>query len=78
MHHKPLWFWLVLWLCAVAAYAQEAVTLTAAQLANGQAVELDKLGWKYSPSDDPRFAAPQFDDRAWEETTERIAEIRQC
>jgi serine phosphatase RsbU (regulator of sigma subunit) len=66
MHHQPLWFWLVLWLCSVAAYGQEAVTLTAAQLAHGQAVELDKLGWKYSPNDEPSFADPQFDDRAWE------------
>ncbi|MFN7944135.1 MAG: SpoIIE family protein phosphatase [Blastocatellia bacterium] len=47
------------------AQAQTVFTLTAAQLQNGQAVELDKLGWKYSPDDDPRFAEPQFDDRAW-------------
>jgi hypothetical protein len=65
MQHKPLWFWLVLWLCSAAAYGQEAVTLTAAQLTNGQAVELDKRGWKYSPHDEPRFAESQFDDRAW-------------
>ncbi len=45
--------------------AQAQTVLTADQLQNGQAVELDKLGWKYSPNDDPRFADPQFDDRAW-------------
>ncbi|HEX4951418.1 MAG TPA: SpoIIE family protein phosphatase, partial [Blastocatellia bacterium] len=53
----------ILLLALVAAQAQ--TILTAAQLQNGQAVELDKLGWKYSPDDDPRFADPQFDDRAW-------------
>jgi serine phosphatase RsbU (regulator of sigma subunit) len=53
-------------LTAVAAQAQTVVTLTADQLQNGKTVELDKLGWKYSPSDDPRFAESQFDDRAWE------------
>ena len=46
--------------------AQAQTILTADQLQNGQAVVLDKLGWKYSPGDDPRFADPQFDDRAWE------------
>ncbi len=45
--------------------AQAQTVLTADQLQNGQAVELDKLGWKYAPNDDPRFADPQFDDRAW-------------
>jgi len=66
MHKQPRWFWLVLWLWPLTAHAQDAFTLTAASLQNGQAVELDKLGWKYSPNDDPRFAEPQFDDRAWE------------
>ncbi|HQR31676.1 MAG TPA: SpoIIE family protein phosphatase [Blastocatellia bacterium] len=47
------------------AAAQAQTVLTAHQLQNGQAVELDKLGWKYSPNDDPRFAEPQFDDSAW-------------
>ena len=65
MHRTPLWFWLVLWLLPVTVYGQEAFTLSATSLANGQAVELDKLGWKYAPGDDPRFADPQFDDRAW-------------
>jgi two-component system, NtrC family, sensor kinase len=46
--------------------AQAQTVLTADQLQNGQAVELDKLGWKYAPNDDPRFADPQFDDSAWE------------
>ncbi len=54
----------LLWLSVVAAQAQ--TVLTANQLQNGQSVELDKLGWKYSPNDDPRFADPQFDDSAWE------------
>ncbi len=66
MQIKPLWFWLVLWFLPIAANGQAAFTLTAASLQNGQAVELDKLGWKYSPNDDPQFADPQFDDRAWE------------
>ena len=65
MHSKPLYIILLLWLLATAAPAQDAFLLTAASLQNGQAVELDKLGWKYSPSDDPQFADPQFDDRAW-------------
>ena len=52
-------------LSPLAAQAQAVFTLTAEQLQNGQAVELDKLGWKYSPNDEPRFAEPQFDDRAW-------------
>ena len=54
-------------LLAMAGQAQsnEVFTLTADSLQNGQAVELDKLGWKYQPGDDPRFADPQFDDRAW-------------
>jgi serine phosphatase RsbU (regulator of sigma subunit) len=43
----------------------DVFTLIAASLRNGKAVELDKLGWKYQPGDDPRFADPQFDDRAW-------------
>ncbi len=54
----------ILWLTVIAAQAQ--TVLTADQLQNGQVIELDKLGWKYSPGDDPRFADPQFDDRAWE------------
>ncbi len=48
------------------AQSEEIFTLTADQLQNGQALELDKLGWKYSPGDEPRFADPQFDDRTWE------------
>ena len=66
MHKQPPWFWLILWLWPFAAHAQDVFTLTADRLQNGQAVELDKLQWKYSPDDDPRFAEPQFDDRAWE------------
>src|SRR5215831_5251294 len=49
-------------------------TLTAASLKNGQAVELDKLPWKYHlgdpdidpASDDQTWADPRLDDRAWE------------
>src|SRR5262245_18572355 len=52
-------------LTVLAAQAQTVVTLTADQLQNGIAIELDKLGWKYAPGDEPRFADPQFDDRAW-------------
>ena len=50
------------------AHAQSpaAFTLTAASLQDGRAVELDKLPWKYQPGDDPAWADPQFDDRAWE------------
>src|SRR3989442_582717 len=48
-------------LTVVAAQAQTVVKLTADQLQNGRAVELDKLQWKYAPGDDPQFA-----DHAWE------------
>ncbi|MFN8003799.1 MAG: hypothetical protein U0X75_22610 [Acidobacteriota bacterium] len=51
-YKQPRWFWLVLWLWPLAAHAQDAFTLTAASLQTGQAVELDTLGWKYSPNDD--------------------------
>ena len=60
------WLAAFLLLAAAVAQAQTAFTLTADQLQNGKAVELDKLGWKYTPGDEPRFADPQFDDRAWE------------
>ncbi len=66
MHKQPHWFWLVLWFLPIAVQGQAAFTLTADSLQNGQAVELDKLQWKYQPGDEPRFADPQFDDRAWE------------
>ena len=65
MHRKPFWLLLILWFLPIAAQSQDVVTLTADSLANGQFVELDKLGWKYAPDDDPRFAELQFDDRAW-------------
>jgi serine phosphatase RsbU (regulator of sigma subunit) len=48
------------------AQTNDVFTLTAASLQNGQSVELSKLPWKYQPGDDPQFANPQFDDRAWE------------
>ncbi len=63
---KPLWLSLLFGLFLTTAYGQEAFNLTAESLTNGQAVELDQLGWKYTPGDDPRFAEPQFDDSAWE------------
>ena len=66
MYKQSPWFWLVLWFLPFAAHAQDVFTLTADRLQTGQAVELDKLGWKYSPDDNPRFAEPQFDDSAWE------------
>ncbi len=66
MQIKPLWLLLILWFLPIAAQSQDVFTLTADRLQNGEAVELDKLGWKYAPSDEPRFADPQFDDRGWE------------
>ncbi len=57
---------LLLGLLMAGAMGQEAFTLSAESLTNGKAVELDKQTWKYSPSDDPQFADPQFEDRAWE------------
>jgi serine phosphatase RsbU (regulator of sigma subunit) len=66
MLRRRAWLAAFFWLTVAAAQAQAVFTLTADQLQNGQAVELDKLGWKYSPDDDPRFAAPQFNDSAWE------------
>jgi hypothetical protein len=66
MHNKSLLVILLLWLLVTIAAAQEPFPLTADRLQNGQAVELDKLSWKYSPHDEPQFAEPQFDDRAWE------------
>ena len=61
----PQSLFVLLMLLSLAVQAQSTFNLSADQLQNGQAVELDKLGWKYSPDDDPRFADPQFDDRAW-------------
>jgi hypothetical protein len=60
------WLCLLLFSCAAVAQSQEAFMLTAASLQNGKAVELDKLAWKYQPGDEPTWAEPQFDDRAWE------------
>ena len=56
-------FWLLL---ASSGQAQTTPSLTFDSLQNGKSFELDKLDWKYSPGDDPQFADPQFDDRAWE------------
>ncbi len=66
---KPLWSLLLFGLLLTTAFGQEAFNLSAESLANGQSVELDKLGWKYTPGDAPRFADPQFDDSAWEVLT---------
>ena len=66
MQINPPWLLLILGLWLFAAQAQDTFTLTPDSLQNGKSVELDKLGWKYSSSDDPRFADPQFDDQAWE------------
>src|SRR5262245_20289379 len=61
---------LVLLLSAARAQSPAEFTLTAASFQNGRSVELDKLPWKYHPGatagDDPDWADPQFDDRAWE------------
>ena len=58
-------FWLLL-----ASNGQAQTTLTADQLQDGKSFELDKLGWKYSSDDNPQFADPQFDDRAWATLTD--------
>ncbi len=63
---KLMLYSLVVLLMLLPFVTQAQTILNADQLKNGQAVELDKLGWKYSPGDDPRFADPQFDDGAWE------------
>jgi serine phosphatase RsbU (regulator of sigma subunit) len=57
---------LLLFSNAVNAQSRAEFTLTAASLRNGQAIELDKLPWKYQPGDDQAWADPQFDDRDWE------------
>jgi hypothetical protein len=66
MQINPHWLLLILGLWLSAAQGQNTFSLNSDSLQNGQSVELDKLGWKYSPNDEPRFADPQFDDRAWE------------
>ena len=55
--------WAFLLLLSSSAVAQ---TITAESLQSGKTVALDKLNWKYAPGDNPKFADPQFDDRAWE------------
>lgn len=62
-----LWTFLLLLTSCALAQSAEVFTLTTESLQNGKSVELDKLSWKYSPSDEPQFADPQFDDRAWEQ-----------
>ena len=66
MQINPPWLLLIIGLWFASAHGQDTFTLTADSLQNGKAVELDKLGWKYTSNDDPRFADPQFDDHAWE------------
>src|SRR5262245_7506550 len=68
----PCWLAALLLLLVSTAKAQSPVefTLAAASLQNGQAVELDKLPWKYHPGDpaagNPAWSDAQFDDRDWE------------
>ena len=57
---------IVIFFLLLASSGQAQTTLTFDSLQNGKSVELDKLDWKYAPGDDPQFADPQFDDRAWE------------
>lgn len=57
---------------AVAAFGQErngTVALSTSEL------DLTRAGWRYQPGDDPRWAAPDFDDRGWPfaETTQLVA-----
>ncbi len=66
MQIDPPWLLLILGFWLFAAQAQDTFKLTPDSLQNGKYVELDKLGWKYSPNAEPRFADPQFDDSAWE------------
>lgn len=72
MKPPSCWFrtWILLgfWaLFSASVFAQATpFKLTADSLREGKAVELDQLNWKYAPDDEPRFADPQFDDRAWE------------
>ena len=57
----------VIFLCLLLTCSGQAqTTLTLDSLQNGKSFELDKLGWKYQSGDDPAWADPQFDDRAWE------------
>jgi serine phosphatase RsbU (regulator of sigma subunit) len=58
--------WLLLSTTFLSAQSDVTFTLTADSLQKGKSVELSKLNWKYQPGDDPQFADPQFDDRAWE------------
>ena len=66
MKIAPHWLVLILGLWFATAQGQGMDNLTIDSLQNGKSLELDKLDWKYSPNDEPRFADPQFDDRAWE------------
>ena len=53
----------------VLSAAQESsgvFTLTADKLPSGEAVELDKAGWKYHAGDDANWAKAEFDDAGWE------------
>jgi serine phosphatase RsbU (regulator of sigma subunit) len=54
-------------LLAGVAHAQEPepTRITAASLADGGPLWL-VLAWRHHPGDDPRWAAPDFDDSAWE------------
>lgn len=69
----PLLFAALVAAClAVGVFGQERsgkVTLSASEL------DLTRAGWRYHPGDDPRWAAPDFEDRAWPfaETTQLLA-----
>lgn len=62
LHHLAL----LLLVATPAAKGQEpaSVRITAAALADGGPLVLT-LAWRHHPGDDPRWAAPDFDDSAW-------------
>ncbi|HEX3131926.1 MAG TPA: SpoIIE family protein phosphatase [Thermoanaerobaculia bacterium] len=70
---------LLLLLACPAAQGQEPAPLriTAAALADGGPLSLT-LAWRHHPGDDPRWAAPDFDDSAWQpaEPQQRVGWFR--
>ena len=48
------------------AQSGEVFMLTAENLKDGKAVELEKLQWKYRAGDNAAWAAAEYDDRDWE------------
>lgn len=64
-------FWTLALTSVDRAQGAEPFAIVASSLRDGQSVELSKLEWKYQPGDspfgdDPAWADPLFDDRAWE------------